>query len=211
MLTCADGPKTLRSSEERAARIAKLNAPHMVALTDFVQRIRQTLDVPDHVPFFDPCDGGTSARALFLLEAPGPKAKASGFVSRNNPDQTAKNLFELHRDAGLSRNDAVLWNVVPWYVGSDTKIRSVDLADLLRATPYLKELLALLPNLQVVVLVGRKAQAVQPQLADIPQRVYASAHPSPVPMTTNPNTRDEILRVWKDVATFLRSNAHNAV
>ena len=40
------------------------------------------------IPHFDPLDGGSNAQVLFLMEAPGPKASASGFVSRNNPDET---------------------------------------------------------------------------------------------------------------------------
>ena len=75
----------------------------------------------DHkIPQFDPLDGGIDAECLFLLEAPGPKAVNSGFVSRNNPDETAKNFFELNVGAGLERSKTITWNVVPWYVGSGT-------------------------------------------------------------------------------------------
>ncbi len=73
------------------------------------------------VPHFDPLDGGINARVLFLLEAPGAKAVASGFVSRNNPDETARNFFDLNMAAGIARRDTVCWNVVPWYIGTGTK------------------------------------------------------------------------------------------
>lgn len=210
MLTCEDGPKTLWAPAERAARLDLLRAPHMASLTEFVENVRRTVGASDGVPFFDPCDGGVSARALFLLEAPGAKAKLSGFVSRNNPDETAKNSFELHREARLPRREVVLWNVVPWYVGSEGRIRPVGYADLVRATQYLKELVALLPGLQSIVLVGRKAQTVQSQLEDLGIRIFRSPHPSPVPLRTNPNSRIEILRVWQDVAAFLGVNGPNA-
>jgi hypothetical protein len=40
---------------------------------------------------------------LFVLEAPGPQAVRSGFMSRNNPDETAKNWFDPSRDTGINR------------------------------------------------------------------------------------------------------------
>lgn len=76
------------------------------------------------IPDFDPWDGGVHAQVLFLLEAPGSKAVDSGFVSRNNPDETAKNFFELNRDAGIPRELTVIWNVVPWYIGDGARIRA---------------------------------------------------------------------------------------
>src|ERR1041384_539481 len=125
VLTCPDVPKTLRPLEEREARNGALNLEHVAPLTALVRTIRADRAHPEDVPFFDPCDGGTRARVLFLLEAPGPRAKGSGFVSKNNPDETAKNLFELQREAGIPRDLAVLWNVVPWYVGDGRRIRQV--------------------------------------------------------------------------------------
>ena len=47
-------------------------------------------------PWFDPDDGGTSARALFLHENPGRRAttaRDSGFISADNNDDTAANFF----------------------------------------------------------------------------------------------------------------------
>ncbi|MGH7717468.1 MAG: hypothetical protein ACREON_01305 [Gemmatimonadaceae bacterium] len=60
------------------------------------------------VPDFDPWDGGTDAEVLYLLEAPGGKAVESGFISRNNPDETARNFFELNRAAGIPRQRTVI-------------------------------------------------------------------------------------------------------
>jgi hypothetical protein len=82
------------------------------------------------IPDFDPCDGGTRAHVLCLFEAPGPRAVESGFVSRNNPDQTARNIFELHQQAGLARTSVVLWNIVPWYVGTGQRIRKLGAEEL---------------------------------------------------------------------------------
>ena len=203
MLTCADAPKTLRLEDERRARLGHLESAHMAPLTDLVRSIRAEVGSARGVPFFDPCDGGTGARALFLLEAPGTKATGSGFISRNNPDETAKNSFELHREAGLPRDQVVLWNVVPWYVGTAGKIRAVNDQDLGQAVPHLEALMRLLPALEAVVLVGRKAQKARSGFDAMPVRLFESLHPSPVPIRTRPGTREKILTVWSEVARAL--------
>lgn len=162
------------------------------------------------MPDFDPCDGGINAQVLFLLEAPGGRARSSGFVSRNNPDETARNSFELHREAGIPRELAALWNIVPWYVGSGTRIRPVEVGDLIAARPHIEVLLSLMTRLKAVVLVGRKAQRASGLFADFGLEVFESAHPSPIPMRTKPGTRAQILAAWQDVARFLSAASERA-
>src|SRR5262249_14596405 len=158
-------------------------------LTNLVHSIRAGRPQPEDVPFFDPCDGGVNARALFLLEAPGRQARLSGFVSRNNPDETAKNVFDLQREACLRRVQVVLWNVVPWYVGTNGRIRRVTRRDMDEAAPYLDQLLGLLPKTCAIVLVGRKAQRARPNLDGAGVRIFLSPHPSPVAVNTRRGTR----------------------
>jgi len=107
-----DAPKSLADSSARKARLAALSQPHVAPLAAYVQRLRQAAGHTGRVPDFDPLDGGILAECLFLLEAPGGRAVGSGFVSRNNPDETAKNFFLLNQEAGLSRACTVTWNVV---------------------------------------------------------------------------------------------------
>ena len=57
-----------------------LRCDHVAQLTGFVEGIRRERGLGSEVPYFDPLDGGANARALFVLEAPGPKAVASGLV-----------------------------------------------------------------------------------------------------------------------------------
>ncbi len=158
-----DAPYTLNTAEGQR-RLEMLDHPHMKPLADFVKTLRSHLGGQYHIPNFDPCDGGIQARALFLLEAPGPKAKASGFVSSNNPDPTAKNLWNLIHDAGIARTDTLIWNIVPWYVGENGHIKPAPREDIQQALPYLKDLLSLLPNLELIVLVGGKAQSAKAQI-----------------------------------------------
>jgi uracil-DNA glycosylase len=105
----------------------------MASLTKLVDEMRA--QVQFDIPLFDPLDGGVNAECLFLLEAPGPKAVCTGFVSRNNPDETAKNLMLLSIEAGIDRERTILWNVVPWYIGSGSVIRGATASDVREGLP----------------------------------------------------------------------------
>ncbi len=163
-LNLADAPYLLGDGQEQRQRLEMLNLPHVKPLTDYVASLRTTAGEQYCVPNFDPCDGGTQAHVLFLLEAPGPQAVSSGFVSSNDPDPTARNLWHLIHNAGIPRSETLIWNIVPWYVGTGQRIRPVNAADISQALPHLKTLLGLLPNLQLIVLVGRKALSAEPQI-----------------------------------------------
>ena len=202
--TFQDEPKSLRSAGERSERLARADEPHVVELNDFVRRIR-TKEHPREVPYFDPDDGGVGAYCLFLFEAPGPQAVRSGFVSRNNPDESAKNFFLLNVEAGLPRRLTVSWNIVPWYIGSGQRIRAATAKDIAQGLPYLQELLSILPNLKVLVLVGRKAQRVEhlvPQLLPGVD-VVEMLHPSPLVLNTKRDNRGKILATLRKVAGML--------
>ncbi len=200
-----DAPKSLADSAIVEARRAALIEPHVAPLTAFVTRLRGKAPNANGVPDFDPLDGGVGAECLFLLEAPGGKAVGSGFVSRDNPDETAKNFFHLNEEAGLPRGRTVTWNVVPWYVGSGTKIRAVTGTDIKVAEPHLRELLRLLPALRAVVLIGRKAQRAKPVFGRLVPRcaVFECPHPSPLSLNGRPQQRLEILRCLRAVAAHL--------
>lgn len=150
------------------------------------------------MPDFDPTEAGVMARILLLLEAPGPKATrergGSGFVSPDNDDATAQNMWWLLRDAGVNRRvEVVTWNVVPWYVGDDRKIRGATVFDLNEARPYVEELAGLLPDLGAVVLLGRKAAAGWARMG-LDRPTIEAPHPSPVNLNPRPHLREEILR-----------------
>ena len=66
---------------------------HIEPLNAFAASLRAELGDSYQIPGFDPQDGGVDARALFLLEAPGPKAVVSGRVSQDNPDPSARKQF----------------------------------------------------------------------------------------------------------------------
>jgi uracil-DNA glycosylase len=200
-----DAPKSLRDPAIRARRLAMLERAHIAPLTRFVVTLRRAQRCADCVPNFDPMDGGVQARALFLLEAPGAKAVASGFISRNNDDETAKNMLGLLAQADLARRDTVLWNVVPWYLGDEGRIRNATSADFSLSRAALHRLLLVLTRVRVVVLVGLSAQTAWDAAATTTDaRVLRTWHPSPQSLNTDGGVRrGEILTTFRDARRIL--------
>ena len=198
-----DEPYALKMIEERQRRIAMLGQPHIEPLAKYLAAIKAEHSDKD-LPCFDPCDGGIHAKVLFLLEAPGPKAVDSAFISRNNPDPAARNMNGLLSDAKISRIDTLLWNIVPWYVGASGNIRLVNSADISESFPYLAGLLALLPDLKVIALVGRKTQSARNQIAQLtPVPIVAAHHPSARVFNVWPHKKDEMREQLSEVASYL--------
>jgi len=121
--------------------------------------------------------------------------QGSGFISADNDDRSAQNMWGIFRDAGIDRSrDVVNWNIVPWYLGDANKIGNVRTSDIDEARPALVELLSRLAGLRVVVLCGRKAQAGwdRAQLTvDLP--VLRVPHPSGRWLNAHPEDRDKIV------------------
>lgn len=203
----ADEPKSLADLQERRSRGERLNDPAVAPLTKFVDRIRRERDCGPAVPYCDPSDGGIEAECLFLLEAPGSRAVESGFVSRNNPDETAKNWHLLNAAAWIDRRRTLTWNIVPWYIDRGGRIRPAVSRDLEEGWPYLVRLLELLPRLRVVVLVGRNAQRVRTRLAtrrgDL--LLIDCPHPSPLFVNRRPGNRELLLEALRSVAEALHN------
>jgi len=206
MMQPEDAPYQLKSEAEREHRVGMLTLPHMKPLADYILSVRQQRGEEYQIPDFDPCDGGIHARALFLLEAPGPRSRY-GFVSRNNPDPTARNLWHLMRDAGIARSDTLIWNICPWYVGEKGRIRPVNTSDVQEALPYLRELLDLLPHLERMVLVGKKAQSATPYLRAMTSLpIMSTYHMSALVFNRWPNKKKKTQEDFAAIAQFLREN-----
>jgi hypothetical protein len=140
-------------------------------------------------------------------EAPGRRATAkqgSGFISADNNDPTAENAWRLYREAGIDRRtDIVVWNVIPWYIGTDLAVRGWTRIDLEQARAALRDLLGLLPELRVVVLQGKAAQTAWGRLGiDMP--VIRSPHPSPKNLNTRPEMRAAILGALLEAKALAR-------
>ncbi|MEI9804346.1 MAG: uracil-DNA glycosylase [Pseudolabrys sp.] len=190
-------PKTLANPSVRKARIEMLNWPEMKPLTCFVNGLRA--DHPDYeFPDFDPMDGGTSAQYLFLFEKPGRRAVASsgsGFISRDNPDNTAAAILCFMAKAGIERQSTVIWNLVPGW-NRTRKVTASERADGLRS---LLDLLILLRKIEAIVLVGNNAQLVIGSLCGKSYKIFRSLHPSPIVKGTRRKEWNDIWRNWARV------------
>ena len=114
----SDAPYSLSDKAVYTERLSMLRCPHIAPLSEFVDQLKRAFGRGGGMPYFDPLEGGVQAKRLIVQETPGPKAVGTNFISRNNPDPTAKNTNEALRIAELGREDTLLWNVVPWNVSS---------------------------------------------------------------------------------------------
>lgn len=154
------------------------------------------------VPHFDPAEAGVHARVLVLLESPGPRADegaGSGFVSVDNRDATAATAWRLRNEAGL-HDHTVLWNIVPWYLGS---VRAPNASETQQGALELRRLLPLLPELRVVITSGTQptegwVKYVAPFFVG-GLTVINSWHPSQRSMN-QPGKRDHLLRAFERAA-----------
>lgn len=203
-----DQPRLFHDPQEVSKREMEIDLPHVAPLNNWVRKLRQKFDNDANIPWFDPWDGGIEAKILWLLEAPGPKAtkkRGSGFISCNNDDQTAKNTWETREEAGVPRKMVVHWNVIPYYIGSDTKIRAYNNTDVASVRPYLKELLGFFPNLKAVILGGTAARTVWYDLStkNTSLHVIECPLPSPTNLNTRPGYREKVVSAWREAKKYL--------
>src|ERR1039457_843421 len=87
-----DAAKLLGDTRARELRLSLIREPHIAPLTEFVEALRAEAGPEFQIPYFDPWDGGIEAKVLLLLEAPGPKAIKSGFVSKYRSEEHTSEL-----------------------------------------------------------------------------------------------------------------------
>ena len=171
------------------------------SLDAFVDGIRRKHKMHSKVvPGFDPGNGNSQAKYLFVLEAPGPKACETGYVSFDNPDRTAENFKQQLQCAHIDRADIAIWNVVPWYLGNKdrTKIRSPHTDEIAEGVKLLKDLVLLLPRLEYIILVGTSARRAHIALSmSCNARILACHHPSPRGLNKTPGAADENVAVFR--------------
>jgi uracil-DNA glycosylase len=205
-----DDSFALKDKAECSRREAMLLEPHMQPLFNYLNEMRNALGGDYEMPMFDPCDGGIHARVLILLEAPGPKAIGSQFISRNNPDRTADNINKLLQIAEIARKDTILWNIVPWYIGDSRKIRPAIKEDISLALPFLKKLIELLTNLDFIVLMGKPAQSAILDIRKISNKpIFCAAHPSPKVANIYPEKMLETQYLLNQISSDLKRLAPN--
>ncbi|WP_228803910.1 uracil-DNA glycosylase [Nocardia higoensis] len=108
------------------------------------------------MPYVAPVYGGTEARLLTLFRDPGPKTKVdkgSGMLSLENDDQSAERFLSFFEEAGMLVDDLMTWNTYPWYINRKPSAAEID-----RGLEPLERVIALLPELTVVMAHGGDAQ-----------------------------------------------------
>lgn len=148
-------PETLALKRNylRASHVAPFNfLADVIAESEGIQR--------GLVPYIDPQFGGITARVLVLLDNPSTKAEAgtgSGLLSLENDDWTARNCAAFYNDLGLGPEVLIHWNVAPAPIAGEKNSGSSP-AERERGAVWLREIVALLPDLEVVLLMGDHAR-----------------------------------------------------
>lgn len=198
------GPRQHRDPVFLAAKQARLREPHVAPVQQLVDEIR--LAQPGaHVPYVDPDSGGIHARVLFLLEAPAAAAATrSGMLSPDNDDGTAANMWRLYRSSGLRRDQCAHWNAVPWYIGDGVRIRAAGGEDIEHGGAWLARLVAVLPDLQLVITMGGAARdgfgRYLTREDALLLRWIPVAHPSQRVFNVMPHVRERIERAFQVAA-----------
>lgn len=200
-----DFPKSLSDQTIRHNRIGKIYDEHVAPLNKFVDTLRDEMGNQFQIPYFDPLDGGINAKVLFLLEAAGPKAVYSGFISRSNPDETAKNFYLINEEMGIKRELTAIWNIVPWYIGDGNKIRPANRDDVSRGCRTLKNLLPHFKSLKAIVLVGGKSRSARGVIEELAKNVsiFETHHPSPMFINRSKENRQIVKSSLSELKYFL--------
>lgn len=185
-----------------------------MAFPELIKQIKEEQGLDHEVPGFDPKNGNEAGRYLFLLEAPGPRALQTGYVSVDNPDPTAWNFQAQLGEAEIEAKDIAVWNVVPWYLGDKDrkKIRGATAMDVRSGLKYVEALVALMPQLECIVLVGgaaRKAHVFLSQATTA--RILSCHHPSAQSLNANPFAAEEnvaVLRFMKQTTVGARGRGY---
>lgn len=144
--------RRMRDPDYRAEQEAKRFDEHIAPINTYVDEIRSEAWAPYVAPIY----GGVNARLLYVLRDPGPKTQddtGSGFLCWENDDATAETICRLCEEVGIVASDAMPWNAYPWYINRDPKAKELE-----QGVVTLKRIIDLLPNLQVVLLLGKAAQ-----------------------------------------------------
>jgi Uracil DNA glycosylase superfamily len=151
--------RRMRDPQFRQEQEDGLRAPHVAPINDLVDELIEP-PPPDGrgwIPYVAPVYGGVNARVLCIQRDPGPmtnsKGRGSGFLCPENDDATAERFATLLDNAGIAVSTILAWNAYPWYIN-----RKPQAAELEAGVEPLRRLLALLPQLQVVMLHGGSAQ-----------------------------------------------------
>lgn len=150
--------RRMRDPRFQQTQVSGAYDEHIAPINRLVDRLRHR-DGRGWMPHVAPIHGGVNARLLFVLRDPGPKTNSeigpagSGFLCLENDDASAERLATLLEEVGLKASDCTPWNAYPWYINAAPNAEQLE-----AGAGALRDLLSLLPRLQVVMLLGDHAQ-----------------------------------------------------
>lgn len=176
-----------------------LSEPHIKPLNQAVDKIlRSNSNLAWRIPTFDPHDGGVDAEVLFVLEAPGPQSVITGFISRDNPDATARNWIKLSQEARLDRKRTAMWNICPQYIcNKKGNVRRPSSSEIQTGYSFIKEhIIPKMNKIKLVVMVGESSRKCREQFKkDFPSlELDQCPHPSQMFINRNRHVNYETVR-----------------
>lgn len=138
----------------RADQHARLHEAHIAPITDLVDQL--SLIGRGFIPHVAPLYGGVNAEVLLVFQDPGPMTQrdgGSGMLCAENNDPTAELFSNCLDAAGLDVGRTITWNAYPWYINKSPTASQLDAGIM-----PLRRLLELLPEVSVVMLMGRRAE-----------------------------------------------------
>lgn len=199
-----DSSYSLQSRDEVKNRKGMLSLPHISPLVKYRFEAKRKSGIELPFPQLDPFDGGIHAHILLLLATPGRQANGTGFVSQNNPDPTAKRIFDICQEEEIPRHVTILWNIVPWYLGNERKTNNPTAQDIRTGKSLLPGLVGVLPEMKSIVLMGSIAQKASDVLKDIGCKVFYCPHSGNRTRISNPNFETEIRNTFKEAYNHSR-------
>lgn len=165
-------------------KMQRIHAPHVADLNQLADEIAEWQGLPrGRVPYVDPDLGGVRADIFGLASDPGPRAVVyrggSGLLSMENNDESAAFCHDEYYRVGVPLTRVVHWNAVPFPV---LKGGRPNRDERRAAQRWLPRVLALLPEVRVIVLFGNVAEQLWREARPIiPSHValIKSLHPSP--------------------------------
>ncbi|MFL4472463.1 hypothetical protein ACIPVK_00485 [Paeniglutamicibacter sp. MACA_103] len=183
---------------------AGLRAPHVAPINELIGRLGAAKGGV-RPPLAAPWHGGIHAPALIVLNDAGEPREETSFMCIRNPDRAAERQRHLMTEFDIDPTDFCHWNGYPW-PRSDPK-KDMTPEQSLEGGKALLEVMALMTDLKMLLLLGRKAQdaadAVHPEISSTfpGLHVVRSLHPLGAKRTVD---RVEQKRVWAGIADRLR-------
>ncbi|MGL3806188.1 hypothetical protein ACSYDW_08840 [Paeniglutamicibacter sp. R2-26] len=185
-----------------AGQLAGSAEPHVAPINELIERLGQAKG-PVRLPLAAPWHGGINAPVLCVLNDPGEEALVPDFLCVRNPDRASDRQRHLMTEFGIDPADLCPWNGYPWPRETKKDLTPEEALDGGRA---LLEVMALMTDLRLLMLLGRKARdaadAVLPELARSHPglEIVRSRHPLGAKSTVH---RQEQKVVWGNMASFL--------